>query len=91
MEAFADIARGSDLQHAVSDACVTVSLALQHGMPIATLEKAVGRVPAWVPVQGIMVEGEAPASVVGVVVDTIAEVAHGVRHDPEFFAGKVRP
>jgi hypothetical protein len=89
LEAFADIARGSDLQHAVSDACVSVSLALQHGMPIATLEKAVGRVPAWIPVQGIMVEGEAPASVVGVVVDTIADVAAGVTQ-PGFFDGEVR-
>jgi hypothetical protein len=85
LEAFADIAKGSDQQHAVSDACVAVSLALQHGMPIATLEKAVGRIPTWTPVQGDMVETEAPASVVGVVVDTIAEVAHGVRHDPDFF------
>jgi hypothetical protein len=86
LEAFADIARGSDQQHAVSDACVAVSIALQYGMPIQTLEKAVGRVPTWTPVEGVMVETEAPASVVGVVVDTIAEVAAGVAQ-PGFFDG----
>lgn len=85
LEAFADIARGSDQQHGVSDACVAVSIALQYGMPIATLKGAVGRVPAWIPAGDVMVEGEAPASVVGVVVDTIAQVSDGVRNDPDFF------
>lgn len=84
-EAFADIARGTDAQHTLSDACVAVSVALQHGVPINALEHSLGRVPAWVKADGAMVLGEAPASPVGAVLEAIRAVDRGVRNDPDFF------
>ena len=46
-EVFADgVKIGTDLGHVISDACVVISLALQHGCPAETLPKSMGRVPA---------------------------------------------
>lgn len=45
-EVFADgVKIGTDLGHVISDACVVISLALQHGCPPETLPKSMGRVP----------------------------------------------
>lgn len=88
LEAFADIARGTDQQHTLSDACVAVSVALQYGVPPEALEHSLGRVPAWAPSGDAMVLGEAPASPVGAVLETIRAVADGVTQ-PGFF-GEVR-
>lgn len=89
LEAFADIARGTDQQHTLSDACVAVSVALQYGVPPEALEHSLGRVPAWVKDRDTMVLGEAPASPVGAVLAVIREVSEGVI-EPGFF-GEVRP
>jgi hypothetical protein len=69
-EAFADVAKGGDLQWVIADACVLISIAMQHGIAPADLAKSLGRVPTW---------GDdgatAPASPVGAVMDAIlAEV-----------------
>lgn len=85
-EAFADIAKGSDLQHMLSDACVAASVALQYGVPLDALEHSLGRVPAWVQQGGAMTSGEAPASPVGAVLETIRKVAAGVAA-PGYFGG----
>ena len=70
-EVFADTARGGDMQASIADACVLISLALQHGIAPADLAKSLGRVPAWV--NGV--ETDAPASPVGCIVAVVAEVS----------------
>jgi len=69
-EVFASGARyGSDLQRLLDDACVVISLALQHGARPADLGRSLGRLP----VPGSE-EAHEPASVLGAVVDWLAEV-----------------
>jgi hypothetical protein len=55
---------GSDMQAVVADACVLVSIALQHGIAPADLSRSLGRVPRWTDGH----ETDAPASVIGLVV-----------------------
>lgn len=69
-EVFANTLRGGDMAAALADACVLVSIALQHGIPAAALAKSLGRVPAIR--DGEM--GEAPASPIGTILQCIAEV-----------------
>ena len=69
-EVFADGARiGTDLGHVISDSCVVISLALQHGCPPALLPKSLGRVPDPMAGPGIC----RPASVLGTIAAVIAE------------------
>lgn len=70
-EVFADTLRGGQMAHTVADACVLVSLALQHGIAPADLAKSLGRVPGWVLGAQVL----APASPVGAVVQAVVEVA----------------
>jgi hypothetical protein len=66
-EVFADGAKiGTDMAHSIADACVVISLALQHGCEPATLVKSLGKVPTWD-------DHLAPASVVGVIAGIVAE------------------
>lgn len=65
-EVFADTPRGGDLQASIADACVLVSLALQHGIAPAELAKSLGRVPVW-GAEGV----SAPASPVGAIVEVL--------------------
>lgn len=69
MEVFADVAKGGDIQWAIADACVIISLALQHGISPADLAKSLGRVPSW--------QGEVPASPLGAVVEAIIAEVNG--------------
>lgn len=47
-EVFANGPReGSQMQHILADACVVISIALQHGVAPAALAKSLGTVPAW--------------------------------------------
>lgn len=67
-EVFADGAKeGSDMRATLADACVLISIALQHGIPRADLERSLGRVPRWVNGD----EGDGPASIIGAVVEAI--------------------
>jgi len=68
-EVFADVGKGGDMQWAIADACVVISLALQHGVSPADLAKSLGRVPVlWGP------EGATqPASPVGAVIEAIVQ------------------
>ena len=59
---------GSDMQHVIDDACVIISIALQHGITAEALAKSLGRVPAW---RGGL-EVEAPASPVGAILGALA-------------------
>lgn len=56
---------GSQLQHAIQDACVLVSLLLQHGMSPDQIGKSLSTAP-------VMGE-ERPASVIGTIVTVIQE------------------
>lgn len=60
---------GSDMLAIIADACVVISLALQHGAAPQALAKSLGRVPAWQNGE----EGEAPASVIGAILEVISE------------------
>jgi hypothetical protein len=58
---------GSDLQATIDDACVIVSIALQHGARPAELRRSLGTVPAL----GDAGPGEEPASVLGAIVGAL--------------------
>jgi hypothetical protein len=87
-EAFADTARGSDAQHALSDACVLASVALQSGVPIEALERSLGRVSSHVIVDGEVVKTDGPASPVGVALAVVRMVADGAG-EPGFFGDEM--
>ena len=70
-EVFADTGRGGGMQATVADACVLISLALQHGCAPAALGRSLGREPAWI--NGVA--GSAPASPVGAIAEVVAGVA----------------
>ena len=74
-EVFADVAKGGDLQWAIADACVVISIALQHGIAPADLAKSLGRVHVmqWDPETEAMVEVLQPASPVGAVIEAIVQ------------------
>lgn len=77
-EVFADVAKGGDFQWSIADACVVISVALQHGIAPADLAKSLGRVPVmeWDEAAGVMVEVLRPASPLGAILEAIqAEVA----------------
>lgn len=59
--------QGSQMQHTVQDACVLISLALQHGAPVTALAGSLGRVPVY--------GADAPASAIGVIVDALAALS----------------
>lgn len=46
-EVFANTPRGGALQGTVADACVVISIALQHGVSPEALSRSLGRVPVW--------------------------------------------
>ena len=56
---------GSDLHAMLSDTCIVVSLLIQHGVQPAALAHSMGRAGT----------GAAPASLIGAVVDLLAETA----------------
>lgn len=73
-EVFADggMAReGSDVRATISDACVLISIALQHGIRREDLERSLGRVPRWCDGR----EAEGPASIIGAILAAIEPIA----------------
>ena len=70
-EVFADTSKGGQMQATIADACVLVSIALQHGIPASALSKSLSRVP------DVMAGGEAdlPGSPIGVIVAHLSEGA----------------
>lgn len=56
---------GTDMEHALSDACVVISIALQHGITPAEMSKSLGVVPGF--------NGDEPASLIGVIVGVLSE------------------
>jgi hypothetical protein len=69
-EVFADTLKGGQMAATLADACVIISIALQHGIGVDALGRSLGRVPAW---NGG--DNTAPASPVGAIVEELqAEV-----------------
>jgi ribonucleoside-diphosphate reductase alpha chain len=67
-EVFVDGEReGSDMRAIIGDACVLISIALQCGIATADLGRSLARVPRWSP-QG---EVDAPASIIGAIIEAI--------------------
>lgn len=69
-EVFAQHAKG-DMAAMLADACVVISIGLQHGIAPEALAKSLGSVPSWI--NGI--EVDAPASPVGTIMAAIIEAA----------------
>lgn len=69
LEAFADAPKGGELGATLADACVAISLALQHGVPPAALVRSIAREPD--PAAGE--DAVRPASPVGAILDLLAD------------------
>lgn len=70
LEVFADGAKiGCDLAHLISDLCVVISVALQHGATPDELRGSLGTLPFS---DGQGGRGLAPASIAGVLLDAVA-------------------
>lgn len=65
-EVFCDTAKGGQMADTLDDACVLISIALQHGVTMAELAKSLGRVPR------IAAEGDEPASPIGAIIEAAA-------------------
>ena len=64
LEVFADGQKtGSTMAAFIDDACIVISIALQHGVAPAALARSLSTVPVWV--NGV--KGEGPASPVGAI------------------------
>ena len=68
-EVFANHAKG-DMAATLADACVVISIALQHGVTPNDLAKSLGSVPAWVNGEQV----NAPASPVGTIIAALKGV-----------------
>ena len=66
-EVFVNTAKGGDMQAALADASVVLSVALQHGISPAELGKSLGRVPVLWGEEG----RTGPASPLGAIVEAI--------------------
>lgn len=69
-EVFANAQRGGAMQATLADACVLISIALQHDVSPADLSKSLQKVPEWVNGK----KTDAPASPVGAIIGVIIEV-----------------
>lgn len=66
-ECFADVERGGHMQATLSDACVLISIALQHGLTLPTLSKSLAFVADY---SGT----DQPASPIGAILTAMAEM-----------------
>lgn len=71
IDVFADTTKGGQMAATVADACVVISIAMQHGVAVAELGKSLAREP------DLMRGGDATlaASPIGVIVEVIAGLA----------------
>lgn len=67
-EVFADCPKGGQMAFTLADACVLISVALQHGITVDQISKSLSRVP------DTFVGGDAslPASPVGAIIEALA-------------------
>lgn len=68
-EVFADTAKGGQMAQTVADACVLVSIALQHGIPVAALSKSLSRVPDLITGGGASLPGSPIGTILAVIGD----------------------
>ena len=71
MEVFADAEKGGQMQATIADACVIVSIAMQHGIPPEALAKSLSRVP------DMFGGDDLPGSPIGVIVGAITDTGRG--------------
>lgn len=71
-EVFADTAKGGQMQATLADACVLVSIALQHGIAVSALGKSLSRVPDLITGNG----AHLPGSPIGTILDLIGDARH---------------
>jgi len=65
--------KGSDFDVLLSDACVVVSLALQHGVDPEEMRKSLSKTPA----PGVLEMVDEPASIVGWIVEALIQEKNG--------------
>ena len=88
-EVFLDGAKhGSELAFVLNDAAVTLSIALQSGIPASALAKSVARVPSAPLTPADLAKTAsprqtAPASVIGAVLDLVAQFERGPPRTPD--------
>lgn len=76
LEVFADHAKGGQIAGALADACVVISLSLQHGITPAALAKSLAKIPFWqIGASGEMEMVDAPASPIGTILEAIMEAS----------------
>ena len=68
-EVFANTSRGGDMAATLADACVLISIALQHGIPHEALAKSLSRMPDMMAGKGAHI----PASPVGAILEIVGE------------------
>jgi hypothetical protein len=66
-EVFADAPKGGHMQATLADACVLISIALQHGISVADLSKSLARTPDLLRGKG----ATTPASPVGSILEVL--------------------
>lgn len=76
LEVFAGGKTGSDMAHVICDACVLISIALQHGASARALAHSLLKMPLVLPGG----EGAAPASPVGAIVQALIELEEEMGH-----------
>ena len=70
-EVFSDTVKGGQMQATIADACVLISIALQHGVPPAALAKSLSRVPDLINGAG----ADLPGSPIGAIIAIIGGAA----------------
>ena len=65
---------GTDMAHTLADACVVISIALQHGIEPGELAKSLGTVPGFA--------GDEPASLIGAILNVLEHKAPGPKERP---------
>lgn len=70
-EVFADTGKTTAMQSMLDDACILISIAVQHGMTLDSLSKSLGTIPVWIKGEQI----DAPASPIGAIIAAMAAEA----------------
>lgn len=85
-EAFAAEAKGAMLA-IIADACILISIGLQHGLTPHDLSKSLGRVTEWATVDGERRKVDAPASPIGTILGVVMDALPNLTDDG-MMAGK---
>lgn len=70
-ETFANTPRGGAMAVTLADACILISIGLQHGLTPHDLGKSLGRITEWATVDGERRKVDAPASPIGTILGVV--------------------